>query len=216
MNDLINLTTEDDFVLPAYFSQYEGESKGGIVIIQEIFGLTQQLLELADQYAALGFDVIVPALFARITDDIKLEYDQAEKGLDLVSQSDERLILNDIQAAIAALNLEKVTVIGFCWGGGIAYLAASELDLHSGAAFYGTRLPSYLPRKPKCPFQFHFGELDSHSPPEVIQKMKLGAPDCEFYVYPDVGHAFANHHKHSFNEEAAMTGLNRVIGLMLQ
>jgi carboxymethylenebutenolidase len=214
MSKLVNIIAEDGFMLPAYLSPPVRKPKGGIVIIQEIFGLTQQLRDLADQYAALGYVVIVPALYARVTNDIELEYNQINKGLNLANECDTQVILQDIQSAVITLNHKRVSVIGFCWGGGLAYLAACELVLYSGVAYYGTRLLSYLPLKPKCPFQFHFGESDTHSPPEVIQKMKQSTTNCEFYRYPKVGHAFANHHKPSFNQEAASLAQNRVINIL--
>ena len=122
MSKLIEISTEDGFKLPAYLSRANGEAKGGIVLIQEIFGITKQLRELADQYSALGYDSIVPALFARASNDIALEYSQAAKGLELVSKIKQDSIIYDIQAAITALDHKQVSVIGFCWGGGLACL----------------------------------------------------------------------------------------------
>lgn len=214
MNKLQTITTDDGFTLPVYLSQAIGEPKGGIVLIQEIFGITEQLCDLADDYAAQGYSVIVPALFARVSDQLVLDYSEAQQGLELVSQLQQNLILSDIQTSAATLNHSQVTVIGFCWGGGLAYLAASELNLHSGVAFYGTRLVSYLPRKPQCPFQFHFGESDKHSPPELIQQMQENLPECEFYLYAGVGHAFANQHKASFNQDATRVAQQRVLKML--
>ncbi|MDB4279250.1 dienelactone hydrolase family protein [Paraglaciecola sp.] len=214
MSKLVKIIAEDGFKLPAYLSRSIGEAKGAIVLIQEIFGITKQLRELADQYSALGYDSIVPALFARVSNDIELEYSQAAKGLELVSKIKQESILYDIHAAITALDHKQVSVIGFCWGGGLAYLAASELNLHSGAAFYPTRLLSYLPKKPKCAFQFHFAENDTHSPADVIQQMQQSAPDCKVFIYPQVDHAFANHHKSSFDQDSTSLAQSRVVKML--
>lgn len=214
MNKLKTINTDDGFSLPVYMSQAIGEPKGGIVFIQEIFGITEQLCELADQYAALGYHVIVPALFARVSDKLVLDYSQAQHGLELVSLLEQKRTILDIQASAGALNHPQVSVIGFCWGGGMAYVAANELNLFSGVAYYGTRLLNYLPRKPKCAFQFHFGETDPHSPLELILKLKEKLPESEFYLYPEVGHAFANQHKASFNQAATELAQQRVLKML--
>jgi carboxymethylenebutenolidase len=214
MRNAINIIAADGHKLSAYISSAKGVSKGAIVIVQEIFGLTEQLCELADQYAEAGYTSIVPALFDRISENNVFAYDEPEKGLALVKQCKEQGILNDIQAAIDVLGEQHVSIIGFCWGGGIAYLASSELKLKCAVAYYGTRLPSYLPRTPKCPFQFHFGELDSHSPIEVIQQIQKACPEAEYHVYPNIGHAFANHHKLSFDLKATELAQQRVLQLL--
>jgi carboxymethylenebutenolidase len=210
MNEWVKVYTVDGFSLPMYRAKTKQKAKGGIVIIQEIFGVTAQLKEIAEQYCALGYDVIIPALFSRVSNELELEYNQAKEGISLVEQCDQQNILIDIQAAVIALNHKQVSVIGFCWGGGLAYLAASELKLYSAIAYYGTRLLDYLPRKPKCPFQFHFGESDKHSPPELIQELQLITPESEFHIYSETGHAFANHHKASFNKNSATLAHKRV------
>lgn len=214
MGSLIQLTSGDGFVLPAYQSLPSTKSKGGVVIIQEIFGLTEQLCELADQYAECGYSVIVPALFARISENTRFDFSQAEDGLAAVARCTESNVLLDIQAALDATHQTKVNVIGYCWGGGIAYLAASRLNLNSGVAYYGTRLLSYSNDKPKCRFQFHFGELDSHTPSDLILKMKGIAHQAEFHAYPNADHAFANHHRPSFNQQASDAAFDKVLTLM--
>ncbi|MBU3002956.1 dienelactone hydrolase family protein [Paraglaciecola arctica] len=214
MRTLTKIVATDGHRLSAYFSRPKGVAKGAIIIVQEIFGLTEQLCELADQYAAAGYSCIVPALFDRITDDNVIAYDQAEKGLALVKQCDEQHILSDIQGAMNVLEEDNISIIGFCWGGGIAYLAASELQLQSGIAYYGTRLTSYLPRTPQCPFQFHFVESDTHTPIDVIRQMQQANPDAECYIYKNATHGFANHHKLSFDLNATELAKQRAFSLI--
>lgn len=216
MNEWGKVQTIDGFLLPMCFKNTEQKAKGGIVIVQEIFGVTAQLKELAEQYCSLGYDVAIPALFARVSDKLALDYSQAKEGLNLIELCDQRTILIDIQTAVSALNHEHVTVIGFCWGGGLAYLAASELKLHSAIVYYGTRLLDYLPCQPKCPVQFHFGEIDKHSPPELIQKIQRVTSESHFYVYLETDHAFANHHKTSFDKDAATLAHQRVLKFLPQ
>lgn len=211
MSKLIQITAADGHTLSAYYAKTQGECRGAIVIIQEIFGLTPQLQSLADQYAKRGFEVIVPALFDRISKDTVIEYAAPQEGLALVNQCDSESVLLDIQAAVSASTQIKVSVVGFCWGGGIALLAACKLNLHKGVAFYATRLQSYLSESLTCPFQFHFAELDKHSPESLLASIQHQFPAAEMHRYKGVDHAFANHHKASFHEEAAMQAMQRTI-----
>jgi carboxymethylenebutenolidase len=202
MQNKITLMSADGHQFSCYISKPKQPNKEAIILIHEIFGITKQMQELSEYYSSLGFTTIIPALFDRSSKDTVISYDEPKKGLAIVSKLSKQSILLDIQAAIEHLDNERVSIIGYCWGGGIAYLTACELALYSGASFYGTRLESYLPKKPKCQFQFHFGELDDHSPKHVIDTMKDATSESEFYIYPDAGHAFANSHRPSFNDEA--------------
>ena len=209
----IQLTASDGHKLSAYRSDTNAVTKGVLVLLHEIFGITQQMCDLADQYAELGYTVVVPALFDRISIDSVFPYSEAKSALIMVEKCKEETLLMDIQAAINvsdAINC-KVSVIGFCWGGGLAYLASCELKLYSAIAFYGTRLLSYLPRTPLCKFQFHFGAEDSHITSEVIETMQRANENNMFYVYQGVGHAFINHCKSSFDLQASELAKLRVI-----
>lgn len=214
MNQFKTLVSTDNHQFSCYLTQPEQANKGCIILVHEIFGITPQMKELAQQYVNQGFTVAIPALFDRIEKNVVIAYDEPEKGLAIVAQCKKDELLRDIEAVIEHFNGQQVSIIGFCWGGGLAYLAASTLSIYSGASFYGTRLESYLPNIPKCEFQFHFGGLDSHSPQHVIDNMQVAAPDCQFYIYPEVGHAFANHHKPSFDLKAHELSMERILTML--
>jgi carboxymethylenebutenolidase len=82
--------------------------------------------------------------------------------------------------------------------------AAAELNLRSAIAFYGTRLPTYLDQKPKCPLLFHFGATDPNSTPEIIEQVRKAFPTAETFIY-EAGHAFANEVRPTYVEAAATT-----------
>lgn len=184
------ITAADGHELDCWIERPAGKSRGGVVILQEIFGVTDQLKGVAKRYADLGYAVAIPALFDRQQRDAVIPFATPLPGRDLMLAADLDQTLADIAAAVAALD-GKVAVIGFCWGGGLALRAAQKLDIAGGVAFYGTRLPQYLDSPLVAPMLGHFGKDDSHVPPEMLQLAKDYLPDLEVHMY-DTGHAFAN------------------------
>ena len=174
--------------------------RGGLVLIQEIFGLTPQLEALATRFAGLGYRVVVPALYDRVEPGQVLEYGQVDEARQLVTQLQMDEVLLDIAAAAELARCgHGVAVVGYCWGGGVAYKAACELRIDCAVSFYGTRLPTYLREKPRCPMQFHFGKQDQHIPMADVEKISGANPAQELYIYDDAGHAFANDARPSFH-----------------
>ncbi len=182
----------------------QGERKGGIVILQEIFGVTDQLKGVARTYAALGYEVAIPALFDRQERGVVVPFDKGPKGRDLMLAAKLDETMQDVAAAVAVLarNGGKVGVIGFCWGGGLAIRAAQTLDIGAAVAFYGTRLPQYLDRPLKAPMQGHWGTEDDHVPAEVLAEAQAYFPELEVHTYK-AGHAFANDARPSYIPEVA-------------
>jgi len=191
---MTTLTAADGHSFEAWIEPADGPRKGGIVIVQEIFGVTDQLKGVARRYAALGYDVAIPALFDRQKRGAVIPFDQAGEGRELMQGAALDQTMSDIDAAVRALaaNGGKVGVIGFCWGGGLALRAAQLLDIGCAVAFYGTQLGKYLDRPLKAPVQGHFGARDDHTPADLLAEAQayLGA-DFEVFSY-DAGHAFAN------------------------
>lgn len=186
----------DCWMVPAQ-APTAGTRKGGIVILQEIFGITDQLKGLANRYASLGYDVAIPALFDRQQRDAVIPFAEAPRGRDLMLAADLEATMKDVDAAVQALAAKdggtgKVGVIGFCWGGGLAIRAAQVLDVAASVAFYGTRLPSYQIAPLKAPVQGHWGAEDSHVPTEMLEAARAYFPEMEVHLYEGVGHAFAN------------------------
>ncbi len=190
---MTELTASDGHKLDCWIEPPKGDRRGGLVIVQEIFGVTDQLKGVAARYAKEGYEVAIPALFDRKEKGAVIPFDQGGRGRDLMMASDLSESMMDIDAAVRALAAKggKVAVMGFCWGGGLALRAAQTLDIACAVAFYGTRLKQYLDSPLKAPLLAHFGKTDDHSPPEVISEVQAYLPEIETHLY-DAGHAFAN------------------------
>jgi len=188
------LTAADGNELDCWMQPAQGDRKAGIVILQEIFGVTDQLKGLAKRYAALGYDVVIPALFDRLGGKGQvISFDNGAPGRDMMMASKPDETMTDVDAAVQALKAKggKVATIGFCWGGGLALHSAQVLDVACAVAFYGTRLPQYLDRPLKAPLLGHFGINDDHVPAEMLAAAKAYLPEMEVHMYK-AGHAFAN------------------------
>ncbi|WP_196159674.1 dienelactone hydrolase family protein [Reinekea sp. G2M2-21] len=198
------LKSRDGHELNVWIEPATGEAKGGVIILQEIFGVTEQLKGVARRYADLGYLVAVPALFDRVAAPTVIPFEQPQQGLQTVAQLSLENTVADIAAVVDYLGGQnlKVGVVGFCWGGGLALRCAQTLDIHAAVSFYGTRLPEYLGLPLKAPFQGHFGRVDGHTPKDVIDQVQRSLPEIEVYWY-DAGHAFANDARPSYMPEAA-------------
>lgn len=208
---MTQLTAADGHTFQAWIEPAQGARRGGVVIVQEIFGVTEQLKSVAARYAALGYEVAIPALFDRSRQGAVIPFDQAEDGRALMQVAKLDQSMMDIDAAVRALaaNGGKVGVIGFCWGGGLAVRAAQLLDVACAVSFYGTQLRKYLDRPLKAPVQGHFGATDDHTPPDLVTETQayLG-DDFQVFTY-DAGHAFANDVRPAYVPDAARTAHER-------
>ncbi|MZR12251.1 dienelactone hydrolase family protein [Maritimibacter sp. DP07] len=206
------LTASDGHQLDCWMQPAEGTAKGGIVILQEIFGVTDQLKGVAQMYAAQGYDVAIPALFDRQQPGAVIPFDEGPKGRDLMLAADLEETMMDTDAAVQALKAKghKVGVMGFCWGGGLALRAAQKLDVDAAVAFYGTRLPQYLDSPLKAPLLGHFGTKDDHTPKEMLDEAQEYLPEMEMHMY-EAGHAFANDARPSYVPEAAALAHERTL-----
>lgn len=213
----IELAAADGHKLDCWFAEAQGERKGGIVILQEIFGVTDQLKSVAARYAALGYEVAIPALFDRFEKGAVIPFTEGPRGRDMMLASDLETTMLDVDAAVQALKAKggKVGVIGFCWGGGLAIRAAQILDIAAAVAFYGTRLPQYQIAPLVAPVQGHYGREDSHVPAEMLDAARAYFPSMEVFTYEGAGHAFANDARPAdYVKEAAETAHERAAAFL--
>jgi carboxymethylenebutenolidase len=215
MGDQISIKMQDGFELSAYRSTPSAESKGVVVVIQEIFGVNAHIREVADGYAAQGYSAIAPALFDRIERDIELGYAEADmgKGIELAFQGLEMAqTMKDLQSVVdhgAAQG--AVGVVGFCFGGLLTYLSACQLKgVAAASSYYGGGIAGVLDHEPKCPLIMHFGELDAHIPMTDVEKIKAANPRIPVHVY-DADHGFNCDHRASYSEQAAELALQRTL-----
>lgn len=190
---LTTLAAADGHRLDCWMELATGARLGGLVLVQEIFGVTEQLKSVGRRYAGLGLDVAIPALFDRQRRGAVIPFDAPDEGRELMRAADLDDSLRDIDAAVAALanGGGRVAVLGFCWGGGLAIRAAQTLDIACAVSFYGTRLPEYLDLPLPVPVLGHFGTSDDHVPPDVLDQARAALPGLEVQLY-DAGHGFAN------------------------
>jgi len=200
------MSASDAHKLGAYRADPAGKPKGGIVVIQEIFGVNQHIRKVCDDFAKEGYAAVAPALFDRAQKDYQSGYSPAEieKSRTFVAKPDWDAMMRDTDAAIKELkSLGPVGIIGFCMGGTVAFLAATRLTgLKAAVGYYGGRIVAFADEKPKCPTQLHFGEKDQSIPMSDVEIIKQKRPDCEIYVYPKGGHGFHCDERGSFDKES--------------
>jgi carboxymethylenebutenolidase len=191
MGTHITINTSGMQCIGAYLAIPDDAPKGGIVVVQEIFGVNAHVRAVADRFAALGYTAIAPAFFDHVEANVELGYDDAgfQRGRALVGEIGFDRAIEDVASAAESIKSSgKIGVVGYCWGGTIALLAAMRLGLPA-VSYYGARNVMFLHEKLRAPAQFHFGEQDSSIPPEAVQKHREAYPDMEIYTYP-AGHAF--------------------------
>jgi carboxymethylenebutenolidase len=184
----------DGHTFTAYIAKPPAKPRGAIVVVQEIFGLSPHIVRIADAFAQQGYLAMAPALFDRIARGIVLGYSapEVEQGLGYRKQISTAQAVLDIAATVAVCrHAGKVAVVGYCWGGRLAWAAAAELSLGAAVVYYGGGIVEELPRTPKCPTMLHFGNHDSSIPRQDVERLDAAFPEGLYYLY-DAGHAFNN------------------------
>ncbi|MBB1060660.1 dienelactone hydrolase family protein [Marilutibacter spongiae] len=169
-----------------------GVPRGGIVVLQEIFGVNAHVRDVTRRVADAGYSALAPALFDPVERDVELDYDDAgiARGRALVAQLGTERAVDGARAAAERLQGEglRTGAVGFCWGGTIAYLANTRLGLPA-VSYYGTRTAGFLDEALRAPMMFHFGEHDASLPPGTVQRHRDAHPGALVHVY-DAGHGF--------------------------
>jgi carboxymethylenebutenolidase len=205
----VELTAGDGHRLSAYLAEPKDKPRGGIVVIQEIFGVTRHIRAVADQYAAAGFLAVAPAMFDRVECNVDVPYTDMAKGFGYVQALKDNQVTLDVQAAIdRARAAGKVGVVGYCWGGTVAYLTASRSKIEAAVAYYGGGISSHMAEKPRAPVMFHFGEKDAHIPLPAVEQIKAAYPEGIYHLYP-AGHGFNCTDRASFDPASARLAAQR-------
>ena len=214
MSETIKLTASDGVTVGAYKAVPAGKPRGGIVVLQEIFGVNSHIRRVTDGFAAEGYLAIAPALFDRVRPGVEIGYtpDDIAEGTKIVQQVDQKAALTDVQAAVqAATEGGKVGVVGFCWGGALAFAASAELSgLSAAVGYYGGGIAKMLDRKPKVPLLLHFGELDDHIPASDVEKIKTALPGVPVDTYR-AGHGFNCDARGSYDKPSADEAMRRTL-----
>ena len=221
------LRAADGYAFGIYEALPAGEPKGGVVVIQEIFGVNAHIRQVADGFASAGYAALAPALFDRAERDVELGYEggDMQRGMKLAFEGlKQEETLRDLQATIEeARKYGAVGVVGYCYGGLMTYLCACRLHgVACASAYYGggiaghfKDLPAAPENVPKCPTIMHFGALDAHIPLTDVERVKEALPDVPVHVY-DADHGFNCDHRASFDAASAELARERTLALLAE
>jgi carboxymethylenebutenolidase len=205
MGETIRLKSRfDGFELDAYHVRPDDARRGGLLLIQEIFGVTDHIRELCDGFAADGYEVIAPSFYDRLEHGFEADYSEAsiQKGVQYSTATPWDQVAGDAQAAIDALK-PPVFVTGYCWGGAATWLAACRCEgLAAAAGFYGRRISELVDETPKAPTILHYGKTDASIPMEKVEEVREKHPDTPIYLY-DAGHGFVSDRRRDYHEDSA-------------
>lgn len=213
MSEFVKLRAADGHELSAYVALPADEPIAALVVIQEIFGVNAHIRSVADGYAKDGFLCVAPALFDRIQPGIELGYDGEDMQIarSLIPKLNPNNAVVDVQAAIeyaVSASGRNVGVIGYCFGGTLAWLSATRLRPTAAVGYYGGNIGNYATETPTCPVVLHFGSQDAHIPASDVEKVHAAHPEVEIYWY-DAGHGFNCDPRASYNAAAAQEARQR-------
>lgn len=215
MGERIELrSARDGFAFGAYRAPHEDARRGGLVLIQEIFGVTEHIRALADGFAVDGYETIAPSLYDRQQPGFAASYDGDEvaAALRLSAAAPWDDVAGDLAACVAALK-PPVFVAGYCWGGTATWLAAARCEgVAAASSFYGRRIPELLAEPPRCPTILHFGRRDPSIPPKTVERIADAYPEMPIYQY-DAGHGFASDRRADYAPDPAALARLRTLQL---
>lgn len=193
-------------VIGGWYAEPHDQPRGGIVLVQEIFGVNSHIRSTVERFAAHGFSVVAPAFFDHVERGVELDYDDAgiARGRELVAEVGFDRALEDVEVAANLLRdrgVEHVGVVGFCWGGTVAFLSNTRLGLPA-VSYYGGRTVPFLRERPKAHLMMHFGSRDPHISAEDVQAHRDALPRALIRVW-DAGHGFNCEQRADFDEEAS-------------
>ena len=213
---MIQLTASDGNRFDAYEVHPVGAA-AAVVIVQEIFGVNEHIRSVVDRYAALGYHAIAPALFDRVEPEVELGYDAPgiERGRELAMAVRWEPAMRDVAAAVEHVSSTgPVAVIGYCFGGSLAWLAAHELPVAAAVAYYGGQIHDLIDRQPVAPTMLHFGELDQGIPLEKVNEIAEAHPDVKVHVYGQAQHGFSCDARASYGADSAALARERTLAFL--
>ena len=214
MGRLVNLTAADGIGVQAYRAEPVGVPRGGLVVVQEIFGINEHIRATCDRFAEDGYLATAPALFDRYQRGVTLGYspDDIARGRQLKAHARTDIALTDIAAArVAVAGAGKVGIVGYCWGGFVTWMSAARLaGFACAVCYYGGGMIEAMDEKPLCPVMAHFGERDTGIPVDGVRRLSAAHPEVKVFLY-DAEHAFNNDQRPNFDAAAAKLARARTI-----
>jgi len=215
MGQTISLNTRRMQCIGAYLARPDGPSKGGLVVAQEIFGVNAHIRAVVDRFAGHGYTTIAPAFFDHVETGVELGYDEDgfRRGRLLVGEVGLATAVDDVASAAEAIaSAGRIGCVGYCWGGTVAFLAATRLGLPS-VSYYGMRNVQYFDEVPRAPLLFHFGERDASIPPAMVERHRAELPAAEVHTYP-AGHGFNRDVGADYDVASARLALERTLAFL--
>ena len=208
------LRAADDHTLSAYAAGPQ-DARRGLVVVQEIFGVNRHMRRVCDDFAKAGYAVICPALFDRVERGVELGYEGADvaRGRDLRAGIEpEKTVLDILAAADALPRSAKRGIVGYCWGGTVAWWGATRTPAFAAAVgWYGGGIAAAREEVPRCPVQLHFGEVDASIPMADVEAIRAARPEVEIFVYPGAGHGFGCEERDSYKPVDAELAQQRTL-----
>lgn len=213
----IELTARDGHLLDAFRIDPEGPARGAIVLAEEIFGVNRHVQALAAHFATLGFTTIAPALFDRTQRQVDLGYDEDgfRRGRELAGATTPEGLVADVRAATDAVrDAGRVAIVGYCFGGSVAWLAAARVDgLSAAVSYYGSRIVGLRDERLRIPVLMHVGRHDASFPLATVREIVAGRSEVVLHEY-DAGHGFNCDHRRDFVPEAAALAGARTLAFL--
>jgi carboxymethylenebutenolidase len=202
VGEIIKLKAADGFSFSAYTAG-PGNATKGVVVVQEIFGVNHHIRDMADRFAALGYAVVAPAVFDRAQRDVELGYTQGDidKGREIRMKLSDADVMKDIEAAADHLTGKRLGIVGYCFGGTVAWWGATRTGKFSASScWYGGGIPGTKNEAARCPVQMHFGEKDASIPMTDVDAVRAAQPKVEVYVYEGAQHGFGCDERGSYSK----------------
>ena len=218
MGNWIKLTASDKHQFDGYLAMPSGKPRGGLVVIQEIFGVNRHMRAVTDRFATEGYAALAPALFDRVERNVDVGYDEAgiTKGRTVRQGVSYDQAMRDTAAAVAHQQpFGKVGIVGYCWGGNIAWLAACRLPVAAAVGYYGGDIANLLNETPKAPLQLHFGELDQHITTAAVARIRAAVPKVPVHTYP-AGHGFNCEERKDYDAASADLARERTLAFFAE
>ncbi len=193
-------------------------ARGALVIAQEIFGVNRHIRRVADDYASQGYVTIAPCLYDRVRRGIELGYSakEVQEGRGYRLQIPKEKTLLDLSASINVVrHAGRVGVVGYCWGGTLAWISAAELPVACAVSYYGGQIKDHLEKPPRRPMMYHFGEKDPHIPMSDVERIRVADPDGVFHVYP-ADHGFNCEDRDTYDAASAQLARERTLAFLAQ
>jgi carboxymethylenebutenolidase len=216
---MIRMKSRDGFELDAWHVKAAGPRKGGVIVIQEIFGLSDHIKEMAQRFGAAGYEAIAPSMYDRAERGFIVQPQDVAagmaRGFELATGNGPENAMNDIGGAFDVLKgAGKVCITGYCYGGSMSWMAAARIyGLAAASCYYGGNIAQLVGLKPKCPTICHFGAKDAHIPLKgAVDKIEAAHPDVPVYVY-EAGHGFARRNSADYDAASDALAFERTIAL---